>query len=293
MVLTLEQRTKVLEELGLTISEARVYVALARIGSAKIGIISKSTSIHRANLYPILVSLERRCLIEKEITSPVKYHPIPPQEALAMLVRNKQQQLSDLSTKAQEVIQSLECPDEFLEAKTPSKEGVQFLIIPGKDVIINRLKKALQCSQKSVDVITVPERFSSAFLFFADDYLKATKKGVNIRLAVEKHLPEKEVLIKMRALKSINGNHFQVKYLPSPSRSIMCIFDEREIFLSFSATANIDKTSSLWTNNQNVVAMAKGFFDYTWNQGSPLTETQQGLYTQSWTKQLAEQSAIK
>jgi sugar-specific transcriptional regulator TrmB len=260
----LEKETVALVELGLTMSEARVYLALAQIGTSKIGHISKTTGICREHLYQTMHSLEDKGLVEKELGVISQYKAVPPSEALSMLVKVKQKQFAELKIKAKIITENLGKfsmqPETIGELQ---EENAQFIIIPGKEIIIPKIKEALKRVQTSLEVVTIPKRFSSAILEFVELYKKALKRGVTIRIATEKHTPEKAALEAVLAL--TENPRFEVKCFPYSPQAVVVIFDKKEAFVTMSATANFAGTSCLWSKNTCFIALAQNYFENIWS----------------------------
>ena len=88
--------TEVLEQLGLTEAESKVYLALLELGSSQAGKITSKTGIHRRTVYD---SIER--LIEKGLVSFISqnnikfFESVDPQQLLEIL-KEKQDNLKQI-----------------------------------------------------------------------------------------------------------------------------------------------------------------------------------------------------
>ncbi len=256
----------VLTELGLTLSQAKVYLTLIQIGSSKVGPISKTTGIHRENLYQVIRSLEGAGLIGKELGPVAKYKAISLDEALSMLIKRKQKQMVELKANAKEILERFKKEKDGQGAAIndpQTEENSKFLIINGKEAILRRIRETLRKTQTSVDIVTTPIRFSYAILDFANDYNKALKRGTKIRIATEKHVAEKTALQTVQNLK--RNQLFELKYFPEPTHAIISLFDKKEAFVSLSATAHLNGTSGIWSNNSSFIALAQNYFETKWN----------------------------
>ncbi len=69
-----------LHRLGLTVQEARVYLALVRIGRATVKEVTVLTGLPRSRLYDVLDRLEQAGWISKESTRPKIYFPEEPRK---------------------------------------------------------------------------------------------------------------------------------------------------------------------------------------------------------------------
>jgi len=253
-----------LVELGLTTSEARVFLVLTQIGTAQIGMISKGTGIHREHLYQITRSLESKGLIEKELGLVSKYRAIALDEILPSLISRKQQEIFELKVKADTILKEYKNRQQHTRVASKSREEqTQFFMIPKKEAIIQRMKEATQKSQKSIDIVTSWKRFSPAVIEFADDYMKALKRGVKIRIAIEKP-PKKQVI--MDIVQSLTkSSDFKIRFL-EPPKAIISIYDRKQAMISTSVTAELSSTSVLMSSNTCFVELTQNYFDTQWNR---------------------------
>ena len=260
----------VLIELGFTISEAKVYLTLIQTGTSPVASITKTTEIHREHLYQIVNSLEKKGLIEKEIGTPTLYTATPLEAALPMIVKHKQEQITELKTKTTKLIEEAKINNQNITQPTLNKqpENHQFVLVPGKETIINKIRENLQKTQTNIDVVTTPIRFSSAIQEFANSYKQALRRGVKIRICVEKHVVEKAALEIVQKFAKNPG--FEVKFFPDPADAIVVIFDKKQAFVITSATANLSGASSLCSTNPSFVVLAQNYFDFKWNNSTSI-----------------------
>ena len=83
---------KVLMDLGLTLVQARVYLALVESGISKISTISKISKVARPDTYNNIKKLQKLGLVEAIIQSPRTYRAIPIIEALSLLLERRRAQ---------------------------------------------------------------------------------------------------------------------------------------------------------------------------------------------------------
>lgn len=254
---------------GLTLTETKLYLILIKNGSSTIGSLSKETGIQRPNLYKIIDSLSLKGLAEKELSSPIKYKATPPKEAVNMLIEDKKERFLELKKTGRTIAKDLEHQSETNRSNEPRLSESRFVIIPGKNIIINRLKTALNTSSKSVDVVTTKNRFSSAVMTFSKYYQEALKHGVKIRIVTEDHQPLNEAC---RIIEKLSQNPcFNVRFLPPQTSvdAIVSIFDEKETFTTFSISANQTDPSTLWSNNLGFVSVMQSYLESKWTKGQP------------------------
>lgn len=94
------EKLKILEKLGLTENQAKVYLALLRLGSVTAGIIIKETGLHRAYVYEILEKLMDKGLVSHVIQAQRKYFEASsPRKFLEIISEEKQ----NIQEKEQEI----------------------------------------------------------------------------------------------------------------------------------------------------------------------------------------------
>jgi len=87
---------KIFQELGLSITEAKVYLALLELGSGLAGEITKKSEINRTNVYDAIERLIEKGLASYVISANRKiFKPTPP-EILREILRKKQEDLDSV-----------------------------------------------------------------------------------------------------------------------------------------------------------------------------------------------------
>jgi len=126
--LTLEDEiTQILVQLGFTNSQATVYLTLLKLHIADGKTISKVSKKARQEVYRILAELEEKSLIERIITSPIEFEPVPIRDCLSSLIEQRRKEIFEIEKKAQE------SPQQFKENKAVElQDNAQFVLIPKK-----------------------------------------------------------------------------------------------------------------------------------------------------------------
>jgi sugar-specific transcriptional regulator TrmB len=84
-----EESVKMLVELGLTHTEAKVYIALLYLKAATARNIHKASNVARQDVYQTLSDLQDKGLIEKVIAKPAEYQAIPANDIISILLQRK------------------------------------------------------------------------------------------------------------------------------------------------------------------------------------------------------------
>ena len=117
----------VLESLGLSRYEAKVYLALLKLGEATAQEIAEEAGIPYSKIHSILNALANKGLIEIILLRPKKYRPINPQTALTVIANKLKERID----KAKEAILSLAL--QYREA--PKIVDLEFGVIQDREIL--------------------------------------------------------------------------------------------------------------------------------------------------------------
>ena len=257
------ERLVTLKELGLTNNQARTYLALLQAGPTTAKELAKTSKIARPDIYRILPALEKEGLVEKLMTRPASFEAVPPVYVLPTLLKHKTTKQYALKKKTKQLLSDL-------RNNHSKKEGLgtdtEFTIVPGKEVVVQRLRSSILESQMSVSVVTSNKRFSAAILEFASAYQKALEKGVKIRIATDYHAVTTTALKVLQTLSK--DTRFEVRYFDASPAAIVGIFDNKEAFVSMSSTAQLAEAPAIWSNNLSFIALVQDYFENKWRNAT-------------------------
>lgn len=134
-----------LKSLGLTKYEALVYIALLRATGATATEIHDLSGVPRASVYPVLERLAQKQLVSVSNTSPKRFNPVRPDDAIASLL----QSIENDAAKAKKILNKV-----YSQASRTDR-GDQELIwsIHGDEQIRSRLFDLLQGATERVKII--------------------------------------------------------------------------------------------------------------------------------------------
>ena len=117
-----------LKELGLTFSQAKVYLAAAKLGRANANDIWKESGVGRQEVYRILSEILELGLIEKEISRPTQFKSVELSKGLKILLNTRRKEATILNAKVRKIIKL----NENNSCDTLEKQESQFVILPRK-----------------------------------------------------------------------------------------------------------------------------------------------------------------
>ncbi len=122
------EATTGLKQLGLTTYEARVFVALQKLGVGTASEISSVVEVPRSQVYGAAEGLEERGLVETQHSKPTAYRPVPLEEARRLL-------LDQLAETGAETFSYLEQIQDTHDAEERSES---IWLISTRDAVVSR-----------------------------------------------------------------------------------------------------------------------------------------------------------
>ena len=264
--LTASEDVEILNSLGLSLAEAKVFLALTRIGPATANIISKNSTVPREFIYRIMPKLLKRGLVEVLITVPKKFTAISLEEAYKILLQRKEQENKRLYSKAMEALRKHK-----QRKYSPVAEDFQTTLVPSREAPDVRIGQEYQRVKNSIGLVFPVEKIIQWSRYYAQICLREIiKRNVKMRIITQCELPKimkthsKIFTASFRAkLKHVDIRCFDESFLVE-----MMIFDMKTLFVSTTNEADINKMIWLRTTNPSVVEMAKGYFEAMWEKAT-------------------------
>ena len=245
--------------MGLTASQAKVYLALAQLDVATARAISMHSKLARQEVYRVFTELQQKGLLAKIVASPMRFTLVSPDENLSILVRHQKEENSKLQKKAAKLLK------EITEKQTTTalKEEPETTIVQEKGNYFTRAQKLINNSKTSIDVITTMKRYLFLTTFLDKEIVKALKRGVKFRIITEK---PNHMTVLPETLKALEQNPlFTIRYSHTVPQPVVWTIDNKEAVIVTSTTPNLDESGSLWTNNSALISILKYYFETKWD----------------------------
>jgi sugar-specific transcriptional regulator TrmB len=259
-----EEYVQTLMKLGLTLVQAKAYLALSRMENATIKAISKASNLARQDVYRIMPALQRIGLVEQIITTPTKYKAVPIKNGITSLLENRAQEHAELRRNTAQLLSSLH--EENVKIAPSVEDEPQFVITSELTLVLKRLMDGTNASKISIDSIGTWESFEAVVLKGFQDFKKALARGVKIRSITEmppngKSIPRCVEILKKHPL-------YEVRFISAPAPITMAILDKKEMNIGIGGGEQ-KAVSSLWSNNPVILALTTKYFDEVWREASP------------------------
>lgn len=255
-----EHGETILRELGLTFSQAKVYIALIRIRKdATVNEISIFSNIARQDIYRILGELQRIGIIEKIVATPTLFKAIPAKEAASVLIDRRNRKTLVLQKESIEVFNHF--PENASSTMQP--RGQQFILIPRGEVLFHRIERAIKATTKTIWAITPWREFTQWSFSMGELYKSAVERGATIRWITE--TPQDSDSPLQTAPILLDNPSFKLRTTSASSEERLGVYDSREMFIATTKDPNAAESPALWTNSPTVVTVVENYFRMKWD----------------------------
>ena len=161
---------EILEKLGLSKSEIKVYLSLLKGGSVSAGELTKYCGLYRTNIYDILEKLREKGLISSIVKNNKKYYSASKPNKLNILLDNKKEGLQILDKELKEVLKNLSKKFSQQEEKYAVK------VFTGKNGVKAVMEEVLE-DKNSLFVFGAEAKFEKLFPIYFNNWINQISKN--------------------------------------------------------------------------------------------------------------------
>ena len=239
-----------LEHVGFTIGEVKVYLALLELGETTTGAIIKKSKITGSKVYEILDKLIEKGLVSYILREKTKYFQSSSPRRLLDYVNKKEGEINHQKTEIEKIIPSLEQLQKF------KQKGQSSQIFEGYDgikTVFNMILENLSPNEEYYAFSLGEELRNENLMIFLQNYhTKRIKKKIRVKIIASQK--EKSLFNKLSRLKDL-----QVRYHKTPVPLGVFIFKDHVATFTFK-----EKPTAFLIKSQQVSASYRDFFNGLW-----------------------------
>ena len=248
----------ILKELGLSLVQAKACCALFHCDKLTIKALSKRSQVPRTDLYRIMRELERRGLVERLIDTPTKFRAAPVDRCVDILIQNRFDEELKLRNKSEALKKRFRMKrKDYIIEQTNS-----FVRFAGSRVQ-ERVRSSIERAQKSVRLLLSSRQLSSGVLSLAETVENSVSRGIAWQVLIEK--PEKGKAVSKQVEGLAEKPNFNIKFIAQAPRTVMAVYDQKEVFIFENPTDELHHSATLWSDNKSLVALAADSFEMMWS----------------------------
>ena len=274
MVTAFPEQVQRLTELGLTKSEARVYLALLGRGAVTASEAAQLTELPRQRIYNLLRGLTEKGLCVEIRDQVLKYRACQPSQALTGLLVDRNR---EFQTRLEEQQQLARLLAEHLKPLAETKAFANGNSLPSELIEVyhnpnqilreyNRL--LLECRYELLGMAKLPYVQAKA-----DPTFEKVAEGVSVRHIIAENVLEKAPAM-VEAIFRLYGFGEQ-RFLPELPLKLY-IFDEQKVMFHLS-NGGTNKLMALIMDSPQMALAQKLLFESLWEQAVPASEYQERI----------------
>ncbi len=245
--------TKVLQEIGLTSGEIKVYLALLKIGESSTGTIAKESQVSRSKLYLILDKLSKKGLVSHVLKGKITYFKAMEPKRILNYMDEKNSEFNKKRVEIETFIKKF--------GEQNSKDKTEATLFSGiksiKNFYLNLLDELSSGETYYVLGATYGEDKPGVKEFFENYHNQRAKKKIKLKMLANHNTKEK--LVKTTYLNA------EIRFLPQYLLSNMIVvFYKNKSFIFFLS----DEPVGFLMKNQEITKGFKSYFDTFWKLAS-------------------------
>ena len=256
----LNEYISTLHDLGLDITQSKVYLAIARAGKITVHEISKLSGVARPHVYHALEKLEDAGLVIRIISQPVRFTAIPVDECTSILLKRRIEKTRMLRAQTALLNEHYKSSQDL----EPSKTEPQFMLIPKKDAVYKQANKMLIEVEESIDFLCLTRRMISWLSNSLSTVVETLDRKVAIRVIMPKSTSGNDVSGPIDML--YNYGNFTMRVIPKEPKYGFSIWDGKEILMTTSPVDSSTPATTLWSNNRGLVDLCQEHFCCLWEK---------------------------
>lgn len=249
-----------LQQLGLSIPEAQIYIALLSNGSLGATAVANVTGLQRSNVYPILWSLADKGLVEAGSGYGSKFTAVLPDEALPSLVLRERETLAQRERMASQLGQRMAS---FVNSTEAAPEEL-IQVIRHPKVIAERFERLQLDAQQQIDCMIKAPILTARRENPAQQ--KAQRRGVRYRGLYERAAIDEPAVKPFIEGWIAAGEDARIYDGELPHKLV--IFDTEVVLLPLIMPGN--QTRTLVIRHQQLAKSLRMLFETLWEQAEPI-----------------------
>jgi sugar-specific transcriptional regulator TrmB len=274
-----EEIARVLDELGLSTKEVKVYLHLSKSGPRKVSEISKNLGIHKVEVYRFLRNLESKGLAESTFERPRRIEAIPFEHVLDSLITERRKAAAVLVEQKATIMRQWK--KMFAEKSEIASE--KYMVLSGRESVYLKMLHMIKRTRNELLAATTNVGFlladTNGFLSQGTTEIlersRSSQMGVRFLTQVTKE--NLEIVRSFSQKLQLHNPPMEIRHLDLGAkfvpRLVICDSEEVVIFLTPSNMSTAARyETGLWTTSKTAISALQALFEELWKDSKLLSE---------------------
>jgi sugar-specific transcriptional regulator TrmB len=267
-VLNEQEDIQLLTDIGLTKTQAKLYLALLKRGQTDGSTLGKDSDVPRQIVYRTLDELQKIGLVQKNITRPYTFKATPLKYGLQIIMSQRRQQYNEIQKKAKNFLQKM---SKYKEEKGANQE-YNFSIVEGRERISQIIKLQHTKVKREVNALSTLTRWLHIIHYCHDEIRRTLDRKVKYHIVLE--IPNHEITFPENMQALMKKPNFKLRTSKQPLTTNSAVFDDREASFNFFPSKPMNMSPILVTNHPSFIAMCRDHFNKEWKTAQAIDPAQ-------------------
>ena len=249
--------TKILEKIGLTEGESKVYLALLKLGSSTSGPLTDESGVSRSKIYNVLERLIQKGLVSYIIKEKTKYFQAAEPSKIKDYLDKKEQEFTEQRKEIDKIMPQLQAQQEYGKKL---KQAQIFEGFKGMQTVHEHTYLNLKKGEEYFFLGIPPFQEDKYHLYWQRDHKKRINSGIKCRLLFNQGTDSK-ILKNRNSFKDCDA-----RFMPIPIETPAWIMGYKDTIV---IGLQSDKGMAIEIINQDIADSFKKYFDAFWKLTKP------------------------
>jgi sugar-specific transcriptional regulator TrmB len=258
-----EEQILTLTELGLSTTQAKIYLALVKTKNLTAQAISTLSTVSRPDVYRVLNQLQDLGLVERIIAKPEEFQAINIEEGVSILLQQRINKTRELQKRSLKLVQSV---TQKLESSEATEEGGrrEFVFIPSKSSAYARSERLLNDIKESIYFVGLTKSMSAWLAQYSTEMEKALSRGIDCRMILPASPANSKFWAPFEKIRKYPN--FAVRSMTWAPTAGFSIWDKKEILITTASAEAPFNAATLWSNNKGLIELCADYFECLWQK---------------------------
>jgi sugar-specific transcriptional regulator TrmB len=248
---------KLLEDIGLTEGEVKVYLALLKLGASKTGPLATTAGVSSSKVYKILARLEKKGLVGHALKGDVKYFSALEPRRIMDYIDEKQVQLEDRKKLMEKMLPELE------KQRKAASQKSEAHIYDGFRAVTNFFRNVLDELKPGETYYVIGAGYGKGevpglYQFFYRHHLKRADRKIRVKMLA--NYDTKNTLVETTSLNS------EIRFLPQYLITNMeIVFYKNKVFIAILTS----EPKGFLIESDEAVKSFQAYFNALWKIAKP------------------------
>jgi sugar-specific transcriptional regulator TrmB len=245
---------RVLIRLGLTQSQAKIYLTILSFRKAVAKAIAKAAHMDRAETYRIIRALEEQGFVERIIANPCEFRAIALSVVITHLLEKQKSAILKIEGEANLLLEKERTCSNNLE----DNDDI-LILVPKPEMILDQIAEYGKKYESKIEMIDTLSSLGEIESIYEKEALGGLERGIKVTYITEK--PSKTNPLPEVLKRYLSNPNFTLRYVDEAPKNRIIIEDGKRIWIFLEGKKFLD-AKQLVSTNPCLISLVQSYFNY-------------------------------